>query len=170
VDDQNGGTEYSREPSVDDLVLLCQHLNAEAVKYAVIGGFAMLLAGYLRTTGAIDLLVDSSIDNVERIKRALSYLPDQAVTELVTDEVAKYTVVRIADEIVIDLMEKACEITYQIVEPSLQYRPIQGVQVPCLPPKLLLQTKLSFRPKDVSDRRFLEQLLAEDPHQSSEIP
>jgi len=168
VDDQNGDAEYSREPSVDDLVLLCQHLNAEGVKYAVIGGFAMLLAGYLRTTGDIDLLVDSSTDNVERIKRALSYLPDHAVAELATDEVAKYTVVRIADEIVIDLMEKACQITYQRAEPRIQYRPIQGVQVPCLPPKLLLQTKLSFRPKDVSDRRFLEQLLAEDPHQQSE--
>lgn len=168
MDDQNDGAEYSREPSVDDLVLLCQHLNAEGVKYAVIGGFAMLLAGYLRTTGDIDLLVESSTDNVDRIKRALSYLPDQAVTELTADEVAKYTVVRIADEIVIDLMEKACEITYQIAEPNILYRPIQGVQVPCLPPKLLLQTKLSFRPKDVSDRRFLEQLLAESSNQQTD--
>ncbi|MCI0722573.1 MAG: nucleotidyltransferase [Acidobacteria bacterium] len=168
MDDQNGGAEYSREPSVDDLVRLCDHLNEEGAKYVVIGGFAMLLAGYLRTTGDIDLLVDSSPSNIERIKKALAYLPDHAVKELANDEVAKYTVVRIADEIVIDLMEKACDVTYQIAEPGVQYRPIQGVQVPCLRPELLLQTKLSFRPKDAADRRFLEQLLAEDPHQQSE--
>jgi putative cell wall-binding protein len=71
MDAQNDCPEYSREPTLDDLVLLCRHLNETGVKYVVIGGFAIILSGYIRTTGDIDLLVDSSSENVERIKKAL---------------------------------------------------------------------------------------------------
>jgi len=61
----------------------------------------------VRGTGDIDLLIDSSRENVKSIKEALLYLPDQAVREVRPHDIAKYTVVRIADEIVIDLLEKS---------------------------------------------------------------
>ena len=40
----------SREPSVEDLVRLCEHLNSEGARYLVIGRFAMRAAGYDRHT------------------------------------------------------------------------------------------------------------------------
>ena len=61
MDAQNDCPEYSREPTLEDLVLLCRHLNETGVKYVVIGGFAIILSGYIRTTGDIDLLVEKSI-------------------------------------------------------------------------------------------------------------
>ncbi|MDZ7291218.1 MAG: hypothetical protein ONB44_15530 [candidate division KSB1 bacterium] len=87
------------------------------------------------------------------------YLPDQAVREIGLDEVARYTVVRVADEIVVDLMHKACEVTYKSAESHIQYYELEGVRIPFLTPELLIQTKLSLRAKDVQDRIFLEQLL-----------
>ena len=40
----------SREPSVEDLVDLCRHLNAAGARYVVVGGFAVRAAGYDRRT------------------------------------------------------------------------------------------------------------------------
>lgn len=61
MDDQNDRPEYSREPTLDDIVQLCRHLNEAGVKYVVIGGFAIILNGFILTTGDVDLLVDSSL-------------------------------------------------------------------------------------------------------------
>ncbi|MBI3297015.1 MAG: hypothetical protein HYZ75_02545 [Elusimicrobia bacterium] len=58
----------------------------------------------------IDLLIDPSPENVRKVKAALSVLPDHAASEVADDDVLKHTVVRVADEIVVDLMAKACGI------------------------------------------------------------
>jgi hypothetical protein len=99
-------------------------------------------------------VVDSSPENVECIKRALAYLPDRARWHSTPG-------VRIADEIVIDLMGKACDVTYQKAQPHIQHREIRGVKIPCLRLELLIETKVSIRPKDMADRRFLEDLLSQ---------
>ena len=68
--------------------------------------------GFPRATEDIDLLVDPSNENISKLKNALSFLPDNAVREVAPDDVEKYEVVRVADEIVIDLLKKACDITF----------------------------------------------------------
>ncbi len=40
----------SREPSLEDLVELCRHLNQAGARYSIIGGFAMRAVGYGRRT------------------------------------------------------------------------------------------------------------------------
>lgn len=42
---------YSRPPEVHDLVTLCRSLNREGVRYVLVGGFAVVLQGFARTTG-----------------------------------------------------------------------------------------------------------------------
>ena len=53
-----------------------------------------------------------SEENILKIKKALSFLQDNAVKEVNPDDIEKYEVVRLADEITIDLLKKACDITY----------------------------------------------------------
>ncbi len=74
--------QYSRIPTIEDLVALCRNLNAHEVKYVVIGGLAVIHFGYIRATGDIDLLVEDSPENIERLRRALAYLPDGKPTRL----------------------------------------------------------------------------------------
>src|SRR5688572_32243276 len=93
----------SREPSVEDLVELCRRLNEAGAKYLVVGGFAIRAAGYDRRTMDIDLLVEPGPENEARVFAGMAHLPDGAVRELSPGEVAKYAVVRVADEIVVDL-------------------------------------------------------------------
>jgi hypothetical protein len=48
VDDQDD-REYSRAPELEDLLSLCKALNAEGVRYVLIGGFAVILHGFVET-------------------------------------------------------------------------------------------------------------------------
>ena len=150
----------SREPSVEDLVRLCEHLNSEGARYLVIGGFAMRAAGYDRRTMDIDLLIDADVSNEAKVYSALMYLPDQAVRELTPGEVAKYVVVRVADEIVVDLMKSAGGIEYEDAATQVVIRDFDGVKIPFASPELLWRMKSTTpRDKDVPDVHFLRLLL-----------
>lgn len=49
MDDQDDRG-YSRAPELEDLLALCKALNAEGVRYVLIGGFAVILDGFVRST------------------------------------------------------------------------------------------------------------------------
>ncbi len=157
----NGGLE-SREPSVEDLVSLCRHLNEEGAEYLIVGGFAMRAAGYDRRTMDVDLLISTDLENEAKVFRALASLPDQAVLELQPGEVARYSVVRVADEIVVDLMRAACGIDYRGASGEIDVRTIDGVKIPFASPRLLWKTKApTRREKDQADLVFLRAYFAE---------
>ena len=93
-----------RDPESGDLLRICASLNRVGARYVVIGGMAMVLHGFNRGTEDIDLLVDRTIENIARLREALSILPDNAVREVRDTDVEEYGVVRVADEVVVDLM------------------------------------------------------------------
>jgi hypothetical protein len=94
----------SREPTVEDLRDLCRELNRSGAKYLVIGGFAMRAANYNRTTMDVDLMVAADLENEAKVFSALATLPDKAVLELQPGELQKHNVIRIGDEILVDLL------------------------------------------------------------------
>lgn len=148
----------SREPSVADLVQLCRDLNEQGAKYLVVGGFAIRSAGYLRATMDIDLVIDVSLENEAKVYDALRSLPDRAVDELEAGDVERFTVVRIADEIVVDLMKSASGIDYDEASGEIVMREIDGVQIPFASEALLWRMKrTTHREKDQADLLFLRQ-------------
>ena len=159
MDDETGGEKRARVPTVADLARIARSLNEEGVRYAVIGGFAIIHHGLARATNDIDLLVDPSPENVDRVRRALAVLEDRAALDVRPDDVAHYNVVRIADEIVVDLIGSAAGVTFGDLEDSIEHGEIEGVRVPYPAPAALLRTKQTVRDKDVVDRQFLEALL-----------
>ena len=61
MDDENAHpAPEPRTPTLDDLLLLCRSLNQVGAQYIVIGGWAVIHHGFGRTTGDVDLLVDTS--------------------------------------------------------------------------------------------------------------
>ena len=134
MDDGTNSKELSRNPTLKDVVALCQHLNDVNAKYIIIGGFAIMHWGFDRTTSDIDLLVDSSEKNIINICEALMFLPDQAVKEVKPSDIAEYTVVRIGDEFIIDLLGKACGISYDEMKGYIEYDIVDGIQIPYLKP------------------------------------
>lgn len=158
MDDPRDGA-YAREPQAEDLVRLCRALNAAGARYVLVGGFAIIAHGGARTTKDIDLLIDPAPENVARVKAALSVLADRAAVEVQDDDVAKYAVVRVADEIVVDLMARACDVTYDEAIRDVVHMPLGDAQIPVASLPTLLRTKNTVRPSDAADRQLLEALM-----------
>ncbi len=160
MDDQDD-REYSRAPELEDLLALCKALNAEGVRYVLIGGFAVILHGFVRATKDIDLLIDASSENVQRLKRAMAVLPDNAIALIADDEVERYQVVRIADEIVVDLLKAACGVDYaRAAEGGIEIKTVDGVPIAVGRKELLIETKQTVRPSDAADVQFLRLRIA----------
>jgi len=153
----------SRPPELQDLLHLCRSLNREGARYLLIGGFAVILHGFVRTTKDVDLLVDPSDENIAVVKRAMASLPDNAASLLANDEVRKYNVVRVADEIVVDLMGSACGITYdEALASGIETPTVEGVEIPLASKPLLIRMKDTIRPHDAMDVSFLRLKIEED--------
>lgn len=161
MDDKNDSA-YPRAPQVEDVIKICRALNEQGAKYILIGGFAVIFHGYVRGTKDIDFLVDASDDNVKKIKQALSVLPDNAAAEISNNEVREYTVVRIGDEVVVDLMAKACGNTYEQSKDMIEIYEIEGVEIPVASKELLIKLKDTVRPSDKVDVNYLIQRIAEE--------
>lgn len=152
-----------RDPTPSDLVALCRELNARGARYLVCGGFAIRNAGYIRHTGDIDLLVDTSLENEAKVFLALEILPDKAVRELDPGDVAKHVVCRVADEVLVDLMGSASGIEYAEAAREVILREVDGVPIPFASPLLLWRMKRNtHREKDRPDLLFLRQLFKAD--------
>ncbi|MEW6062136.1 MAG: nucleotidyltransferase [Bacteroidota bacterium] len=149
----------TRAPEPEDLIKLCRELNTAGAKYIVIGGMAIIQAGFLRATEDIDLLIDISPENQEKVRRALMTLPDQAVKDVQPDDLEHYTVVRVGDEITVDLMAKACGLSYEDAKEEIVFKEIEGVKIPLASPELLWKLKQTMREKDKLDLIFLKELL-----------
>jgi hypothetical protein len=160
MDDPDAGA-YSREPQLDDLARLGRALNAHHVRYVLIGGFAVIAHGGTRTTKDIDLLIDPAPENVARVRDALQVLEDKAVNEVRDDDVARYAVVRVADEVVVDLLAAACGVEYEEARRDAITLDFAGVPMPVASPRTLLRTKNTIRPSDAADRQFLQALIDE---------
>jgi hypothetical protein len=140
---------------------LCRALNRVEAKYVVVGGFAIIQAGFPRTTMDLDFVIATDLANEARVFKALESLPDQAVKELQPGETSRYNVIRVADEIVVDLMKSACGIDYAEASRDVVEREVRGVRIPFASPRLLWRMKMStHRAKDAADLVFLEHWFA----------
>jgi len=54
----------------DDFRDFIRVFNVNKVRYILVGGYSVILHGYSRTTGDMDIWVDKTLDNYQRIKRA----------------------------------------------------------------------------------------------------
>lgn len=145
-----------RLPEMEDLVAVCQRLNELGARYIVIGGFAIIASGLARATGDVDLLMDTDSENEARVFKALEILHDKAVLELEPGDISKYTVVRVADEITVDLMKSACGVEYKDAASEVIVREIRGTKIPFASPRLLWRMKApTRREKDIQDLTFL---------------
>ena len=160
VNQDDGAAAESRPPTLEDLLTLCRELNARRAKYVVIGGMAMIQAGFVRGTEDIDLLIDASADNQAAVRKALEILPDKAVRELREGDLERYVVVRIADEIVVDLLLSAGGIAFAEAQSATVIVDVSGVLIPFASPQLLLRMKQTGREKDALDLLFLRELLS----------
>ena len=176
MDDQNAGPEQSAEnlisrpPTQADLVALCRELNQRGAKYVVVGGLAIIAAGLPRVTTDVDLMVAADLENEAKVFSALSTLPDNAVRELQPGELQQYNVIRVGDEILVDLMRSAGGVDYAEAAKHVVVREVDGVLIPFASPQLLWRMKaVTHRAKDAGDLVFLRHWFAERGEQPPQV-
>jgi hypothetical protein len=73
-------------------------------------------------------------------------------------DIAQWTVIRVGDEIVVDLMRSACGVDYAAAREGIQTHVIDGVEIPFASAELLWRMKKStHREKDIPDLLFLRE-------------
>ncbi|SDS45915.1 hypothetical protein [Opitutus sp. GAS368] len=150
--------ELTRPPDDRDVAALARELNRLGARYVVIGGVAINRLGFVRATDDLDLLIARDLVNQRLVRKALEILPDKAVRELdEREDLAAWVVVRINDEITVDLMTEATGIGYDEAERYIEWQEVQGVRVPFANAELMLRFKQGWRDKDAMDRKYLEE-------------
>lgn len=56
----------------DDFRDFLAALNEQEVRYILVGGFSVILHGYSRTTGDMDIWVDRTTENYQKLKKAFN--------------------------------------------------------------------------------------------------
>lgn len=151
--------ERTRAATYRDVLFIAGLLDAEDVRYAFIGGYALALQGIVRLTEDIDVLVEPTPENAERWVRALAKLPDHAAAELVGDNTLHEEpyAIRINDEFTIDVMNSASGFTWVDLLPfRIQ---IEGIWVIGL--EGLLRMKEHGRLKDQADAEAIRKALGQ---------
>lgn len=161
--DQEPDVPEVRPPTIEDVRRICHALDEAGARYVLIGGFAVILHGGERTTKDIDLLVDPAPENVARIKRALSVLEDDAASEIDPGDLERYVVVRVADEVMVDLLAAACGVTWAEASEVAERIDVGGAPVIVADRETLIRTKRTLRPSDAADRAWLEGQRSEHP-------
>jgi hypothetical protein len=124
----------------------------------VVGAQACILHGLVRTTEDVDILIEESEDNYRRVIDALSEMQDRAAAELSPRDLADNVVVKIADEVEVDVSRRAWKVSYTDAIATVQHVEIEKVRIPFASLQTLIASKDTYREQDRADLLRLKDL------------
>lgn len=137
------------------LLRVCSLLNRHKARYLIVGARACSLHGYIRATTDVDILVPEDLENHGRLIAALSELEDHAAAELTPQDFIDNVVVKIADEVEVDVSTRAWTISYTHAVGTALKTTIEDVEIPYLDLQTLIASKRTQRDQDQVDIRRL---------------
>ncbi|PYI91070.1 MAG: hypothetical protein DME97_15175 [Verrucomicrobia bacterium] len=141
------------------LLRVCSLLNEHRARYLIVGARACWLHGYIRATMDVDILVPEDLENHARVITALSELKDHAAAELTPQDLVDNVVVKIADEVEVDVSTRAWKITYADAIGTSLKAIIQDIEIPYVDLRTLVASKQTHRDQDQVD---VQRLLSPD--------
>lgn len=136
---------------------LYRSLNCHRVKYLVIGGTASIAYGVPRTTRDIDLLIEATLSNAERLLDALKDVRFGTAYLTTAELLIQHEVTIFEDYIRVDVLTQAKGIDFANVWECRKVIVIGGVNVKFLNLDDLIESKRAAgRPGDLEDVRILE--------------
>lgn len=149
----------------EGFIKVLKALEDEAVEYVLIGGYAVVLHGFLRATQDIDLFINPTDENVSRLRDALNRVfSDKAIEEITLAELRAYPVIRYGtgDGLIIDLIARIGE-AFQFSDLRYEVKTIEGVSIRVATPETLYALKKNtLREIDQLDLRFLERKMRDN--------
>lgn len=141
--------------SDDELLHVCRLLQQHEAKYVLVGGCACGLHGLVRSTQDVDLLVEPSPENLQRVLNALSELPDGSARELTVKDLQENVVVKVADAVEVDVAKQAWTVDYAEAIQDAEAIEVEGVKIVYASLNALIKSKSTYRDQDRIDRERL---------------
>lgn len=148
----------SENAPADPLLKVCALLNKHQAKYLVVGGHACILHGLVRTTEDVDLLIQEDKENYRRVIAALSELEDHAASELTANDFDDNVVIKVADEVEVDVSRRAWTVSYDEAASNALEVLVDDVAIPYMNLRDLIKSKATYREKDKWDVQGLQRL------------
>ena len=131
------------------------------VEFAVVGGVAVSLNGFVRATDDLDLILQQSPENIQRLLGYLSRWGEGWARELkVQDFIPQEGSIRVMENFDLDLFTLMRGKAWEDFRPRLRYLETCGVRIPYLSPEDLIFLKQdSWREKDRIDVAALKKIV-----------
>lgn len=140
------------------LAQVCSALNRQEANYVLVGAMAMQLWGSTRATRDVDILIEATVPNAERVLRALGEAGLVLAREWLAEELAKKPVTIIGDLPRVDVLTVAWSVHYpEAVEAATVFE-VEGVKIPTASIEHLIASKRTGRLQDAADIETLEEI------------
>jgi len=153
---------YADSVEFDKLLAVLRAFHDEAVEYVLVGGAALNLHGLVRATVDVDFFIRPDAANVERIRRALRRVWDDAEIDGIAaaDLAGEYAVVRYGppdETLVVDLIARVGE-AFSFDDVQWSIMEVEGVPARVATPEMLYRLKRDTgRPIDRADAAALKE-------------
>lgn len=147
----------------EELLKFWKTLNKNNVRYIMIGGFAVNMQGFSRTTGDVDLWMKDELPNRKNLCKAFSELNYGDFSSLETMQFtagwAKFSIAHGLELDIITSMVGLEKLSFDECLHMAIYADFNGIKVPFLHIDHLIQNKKAVaRPKDLIDVIELEKI------------
>lgn len=130
-------------------------LNSQSVRYILVGGYSVILHGYPRTIGDMDIWVERSVENYQNIKKAFDQF-GMPVFDMTLDNFLSHPNWDVftfgTPPVAIDLMVQVQGLDFEMAYQNSVLFEDDGLSVRTIHKNDLIQTKkVVNRPKDQDD-------------------
>ncbi|MEY2495862.1 MAG: hypothetical protein QOJ45_2354 [Verrucomicrobiota bacterium] len=132
---------------------LLENLARAEVRFIVVGGVAVALNGFVRTTGAVDILIEQSTENVSRLLTTLALFGEGHARELSQKDFNQTEgAVRVIEDFPLDIFTVMRGLSYKDLSAQVRQTEINGAPIDFLNADGLIRLKAdSKREKDQID-------------------
>jgi hypothetical protein len=143
-----------------DFLDFLECLNNRTVKYVLVGGYAAIIRGHTRTTGDMDIYIQRTTENSEKVILAIDDFGFGSIGFTVDDIMDPEGFLRMGKEpLRIDLLSELPGLNFEEVYDSSEPYEDEGVTMRVIHINHLIKNKIAVgRPKDLADVSVLEKL------------
>jgi predicted nucleotidyltransferase len=139
-------------------------LVRSGVDFAVVGGVAISLNGFVRATEDVDIIVNPAPENLVKLIECLKSWGEGWARELKNEDFAiEAGAVRLIEDFILDMFVLLREQSLDDFRPRLRHLETGGVRIPYLAPEDLIFLKQdSWRDKDKLDVKAMQEIIARE--------
>ena len=144
---------------------LLENLARAEIKFIVVGGVAVALNGFVRTTDDVDILIERSAENVTRLLATLASFGEGHARELSLKDFDEMEgAVRVIEDFPLDIFTVMRGESYDDLAGYLRQTKINGARIDFLNAEGLIRLKAdSKREKDQIDIAALRKQMVDEP-------